>query len=424
MTIWINNLDARERRTLWACFGGWALDAFDVNLYALVMPTLLAVMSMNRFQAGMLATVALLFSAVGGWLSGVVADRYGRVMALQITVLWFAFFTFLSGFCNTYEQLFVVRALQGVGFGGEWAAGAVLISEVIRPQYRGRAVGTVQSGFAIGWGAAILAFVIVSALLPPEFAWRCLFWLGLIPAVLVIYVRRFVDEAEVFKVAQPAKPHATLRQMFVIFSRPHLRLTVLTSLLTTGAQGGYYAASTWLPTFLRTERHLSAMGSSGYLAFVILGAFCGFLTGAWLSDRIGRKNTFIVMGVGAAVVVASYMLLPISDTLMLFLGFPLGFFANGLYAPLGAYLAELFPTEIRATNQGFSYNAGRAIAALFPSIIGYMGELTGLSVAIGVFTLLSYACLLLALSMLPETLGRDLSALAGVPSEPAFQTSA
>ena len=410
---WVGELDGRERRTLMACFGGWALDAFDVNLYALVIPTLLTVLGMTRGQAGLLGTVALLFSAFGGWLTGALADRYGRVAALQITVLWFAVFTFLSGFCTNFDEFMVVRALQGLGFGGEWAAGAVLMSEVIRPEFRGRAVGSVQSGFAIGWGAAIGAFAVVFALLPPDIAWRVLFWLGLLPAALVIYIRRFVVEPEGFKASLAARRRPGLRQMFVIFSPRHLRITILTVLLSTGAQGGYYAVGTWLPTFLRTDRGLSALSSSGYLAFVILGAFCGFLTGAWLADRIGRKATFVLMGVCAAAVVVLYMLIPIGNGAMLVLGFPLGFFANGLFAPMGAYLAELFPTEIRATNQGFSYNAGRAIGALFPAAIGYLGERMGLGNAIAVFTLASYVCLLGSLTMLPETRGR---ALPGEPS--------
>ncbi len=416
MTVWISELDQRERRTLLACFGGWALDAFDVNLYPLVIPTLITALGITRFEAGILGTSALLASALGGWLSGIVADRYGRVTALQITVVWFAVFTALAGFCTSFGQLMAVRALQGLGFGGEWAAGAVLISEVIRPEFRGRAVGTVQSGFAVGWGAAVAVFTAMFALLPPDLAWRAMFWLGLLPAALVIYIRRFVSEPDTFRASARGRDRGVAANALTIFRAPHLRLTLLTSLLTTGAQGGYYAVGIWLPTFLRTERGLSAISSSSYLLSVIFGAFCGFLTGAWMADRFGRKATFIVMGVSAAVVVVLYTLLPIGNAVILVLGFPLGFFANGIYAPMGAYLAELFPTEIRATNQGFSYNAGRAVGATFPAAIGYLAEGMGLGVAIAVFTLASYACLIGALILLPETRGRALQAAPVQPS--------
>jgi MFS family permease len=414
MATYLSDLNVNEKRTLLACFGGWALDSFDVNLYALVIPTLLVTLNFKMAEAGILATVALLLSAVGGWVTGTLADKYGRVRVLQVTILWFAFFTFLAGFCNNFGQFFVVRALQGLGFGGEWAAGAVLIGEVINARYRGRAVGLVQSGWAVGWGAATLMFALVFSLLPQDIAWRVLFWTGLLPALLVIYIRRFVHEPEVFEKSRVTDDEGVMTKIFTIFSRENIRLTVLTSLLCTGAQGGYYAVNTWLPTFLRTERKLTVLGSSGYLAFVIVGAFCGFLAGAWLADAIGRKKTFLVMALCAGLMIMIYMLAPIDNQMMLVLGFPLGFFANGMFAPMGAYLTELFPTKSRATNQGFSYNAGRAIGAFFPGIIGYLSQSMGLGTAIGVFTVIAYLLLLVALTMLPETHGRDLS----IMSEP------
>jgi MFS family permease len=411
VATFLSDLKVNERRTLVACFGGWALDSFDVNLYALVIPTLLVTLNFKMAEAGILATVALLLSAVGGWVTGTLADKYGRVRVLQVTIVWFAFFTFMAGFCNNFGQFFVVRALQGLGFGGEWAAGAVLIGEVINSRYRGRAVGLVQSGWAVGWGGATLAFALVFSLLPQDIAWRVLFWTGLLPALLVIYIRRFVHEPEIFEKSRVTDDESVMTKIFTIFSRENIRLTLLTSLLTTGAQGGYYAVNTWLPTFLRTERKLTVLGSSGYLAFVIVGAFCGFLAGAWLADTIGRKKTFLVMALCAGLMTMIYMLAPIDNQMMLVLGFPLGFFANGLFAPMGAYLTELFPTKSRATNQGFSYNAGRAIGAFFPGIIGYLSQSMGLGTAIGVFTVIAYLLLLVALSMLPETHGRDLSVM-------------
>jgi MFS family permease len=411
MATFLSDLKVNERRTLVACFGGWALDSFDVNLYALVIPTLLVTLNFKMAEAGILATVALLLSAVGGWVTGTLADKYGRVRVLQVTIVWFAFFTFMAGFCNNFGQFFVVRALQGLGFGGEWAAGAVLIGEVINSRYRGRAVGLVQSGWAVGWGGATLAFALVFSLLPQDIAWRVLFWTGLLPALLVIYIRRFVNEPEIFEQSRVTDDEGVMTKIFTIFSRENIRLTLLTSLLTTGAQGGYYAVNTWLPTFLRTERKLTVLGSSGYLAFVIVGAFCGFLAGAWLADTIGRKKTFLVMALCAGLMTMIYMLAPIDNQMMLVLGFPLGFFANGLFAPMGAYLTELFPTKSRATNQGFSYNAGRAVGAFFPGIIGYLSQSMGLGTAIGVFTVIAYLLLLVALSMLPETHGRDLSVM-------------
>src|SRR4030095_2646452 len=167
---WISDLGPRERRTFGACVGGWALDAMDVQMYSFVIPALIATWGITRGQAGVLGTAALLVSAVGGWLAGWIADRAGRVRTLQIAILWFAIFTFLSGLAQNYQQLFAARALLGLGFGGEWAAGAVLLGEVIRPQHRGKALGIMQAGWAVGWGAAALLYALFFTWLPPETA--------------------------------------------------------------------------------------------------------------------------------------------------------------------------------------------------------------------------------------------------------------
>src|SRR4030081_351715 len=191
-TGWYAALGAKEKRTFWACFGGWALDAMDVQIFSFAIPAIIAVFQLTNADAGLIGTVTLLSSAFGGWFAGALSDRFGRVRTLQITIAWFAVFTFLCGFAQNYSQLFIFRALMGLGFGGEWAAAAVLIGEVIRPEHRGKAVGAMQSGWAIGWGIAALLATWFFSVLPADTAWRALFWVGLTPAVLVFFVRRFV----------------------------------------------------------------------------------------------------------------------------------------------------------------------------------------------------------------------------------------
>jgi MFS family permease len=410
MTFWFNQLKRTERHTLATCFGGWALDAFDATSYAFVIPALLATLHITRTQAGLLGTYALLGSALGGWIAGSLSDRFGRVKVLQLTIIWFSIFAFLSGFARSYEELTACRVLQGLGFGGEWATGAVLISESVNSKYRGKAVGLVQSGFAFGWGMALLVFSVLFSMLPSSVAWRATFWVGVVPALFILVVRRFAKEPDI---SVRARGHrraqgGTPRQLFVIFSPAAIRTTCLAVLLTTGIQGAYYAVSVWLPTFLKTERNMTTSGSSGYLSVVILGALVGFLVAAWLADAIGRKSTFLIFGLSAGVVVGLYTLVPVSNNAVFLLGFPLGFFANGAFSPLGAYLAELFPTEIRATAQGFTYNAGRAAGSLFPALIGVLGEQMKLGVAIGLFAVSAYALLVVAMIFLPETNGRNL----------------
>src|SRR5438105_13966608 len=252
MSFW-GEMSAKERRTFWACFGGWALDGMDFQFYSFVIPSLIAEWHLSRVQAGTLQTTTLLFSAAGGWNAGLLADRIGRVRTLQITILWFAAFTGLSGLAQGYGQLLATRALMGLGFGGEWAAGAVLMGEVINARHRGKAVGSVQSGWAIGWGIAALMATVFFSVFSQDTAWRALFWVGVLPAFLVFFIRRFVDEPPVFEAARRGRAAKTETANWLeIFSPAMLRTTVLTSLLATGAQGGYYAITTWLPTYLKT----------------------------------------------------------------------------------------------------------------------------------------------------------------------------
>jgi len=409
--FWFYDLTRDEISTLLATFGGWGLDGMDVMIYSFVIPTLIAVWHMSKAQAGMLSTVALLISAVGGWLAGLLADRYGRTRILQLTILWFAVFTCLSGFTNSFWQLLVVRGLQGLGFGGEWAVGSVLMGEAIRAKYRGKAVGTVQGGWAIGWGVTAICYTVLFSVLPPTMAWRVMFWIGILPALLVFYIRRHVPEPEVFQRTVARENSMGEGSHFLeIFSPSLLATTLLTALLAVGAQGGYYAITTWLPTYLKTTRGLSVLNTGGYLFVVICGSFVGYLVSAWLSDRIGRKRTLVMFAVCSLLAIVGYTYLPISNSVMLTLGFPLGFFASGVFSPIGAFFTELFPSRIRGSGQGFSYNVGRGIGALFPTLVGILSARMELGHAISMFAVVAYLTMVVATLLLPETRGRELRA--------------
>jgi MFS family permease len=423
MANWFSNMNVRERRTFWACFTGWALDAMDVQMYAVVMPTLIAVWGMSQSEAGTLGTAALLFSSVGGWLAGILADRFGRAAVLRLTIVWFAVFTFLSGFTQSFEQLLFTRSMQGLGFGGEWAAGAVLMSEVIDKRIRGRAVGSVQSGWSVGYGLAVLLFTVVFSVAPPEQAWRYLFFLGILPAFFVLWIRRFVEEPQVFREMRATTGQSRL-PFLEIFGAGLRRRTILASMLAAGGLGGNYVTLTWLATYLRTVRGLSVLGTGAYLGFNIFGSFLGYVISAHLSDWLGRRKTFVIMACAAAVVVPSYTLLPLGPTAALLLGFPLGFFQSGIIAGMGATFAELFPTRVRATGQGFSYNTGRAVGSLVPMIVGMLAANLGLGTAMGLCAACAYMLVLVATSMLPETRGRELESTVEPHVAPAVASAA
>lgn len=409
---WFTELSTRERRTLYAGFGGYAVDAFDFMIYTFLIPTLIAAWGMTKSEAGMIATSSLISSALGGWLAGILADRYGRVRVLQWTIATFALFTCLSGFTDSFWQLLTTRTLQGIGFGGEWSVVTIMMAETIRsPEHRAKAVGTVQSSWSVGWAAAALIYWAFFALLPEQYAWRACFWIGIVPALWILYIRRNVSDPDLYVATRRARDAGLDTSHFLqIFSPPHLKATLFGSVLCTGMLGGYYAITTWLPTYLKTVRHLSVFNTSGYLIVLIVGSFCGYLVGAVLSDRIGRRASFILFAVGSFAIGMTYTMLPVTDSAMLLLGFPLGIVVQGIFAGVGAYLSELYPNSIRGSGQGFCYNLGRGLGSFFPILVGELSKSMTLVKAIGLVAGGGYLLVIVAALALPETRGKPLEA--------------
>ncbi|NWB49308.1 MFS transporter [Pseudomonas gingeri] len=408
MFSWYRDITSRERKTFWACFGGWSLDALEVQMFGLAIPALIAAFALSKGDAGLVSGVTLISSAIGGWLGGTLSDRYGRVRTLQWMILWFSLFTFLSAFVTSFNQLLIVKALQGFGIGGEWAAGAVLMAETIQARFRGKVMGAVQSAWAIGWGAAVGVFTLIYTFVPEAMAWRVMFLVGLLPALLVIYVRRSVVEPDSAQRQAKAESRGLLASMAAIFRPELLRVTLLGGILGLGAHGGYHAVMTWLPTFLKTERNLSVLSSGGYLAVIIVAFWFGCVVSGLLLDRIGRRKNIILFAFCCVITVQCYLFLPLSNTQMLFLGFPLGFFAAGIPASLGSFFNELYPADVRGAGVGFCYNFGRVLSAVFPFMVGHMSESMSLGSAIGIDAGIAYGVAVLAALALPETKGRNL----------------
>jgi len=417
--MWLQRTTDNERRAMLAAYAGYGLDGFDFLVYTFIIPTLITLWGMSKAEAGYIASATLLTSAIGGWGAGVLADRFGRVRVLQLTVLWFTAFTFLSGFTHSYGQLLFTRAMQGFGFGGEWSVGSVLVAETIEARHRGKAAGVVQSSWSVGWAAAALAFWAVSVLLPPELGWRVLFWIGILPALLIVYIRRNVKEPPIYLALRARQIEDRNRaaasgaaDFLAIFRPPLLRNTLLATSLATGALAAYYSVTTWLPTFLETERHLSVTGRTGYLLMLILGSLAGYLTSAWLADAVGRRRSFMSFAGCGALLIFAYTHMPVSGG-MLLIGFPLGFFVLGIFSGMGACFAELFPIAVRGSGQGFCYSAGRAIGAACPALIGLMSTHISLGQLISGMTIGAYALVVVSAWALPETRGRLLGLEAG-----------
>jgi MFS family permease len=411
MQSWYSGMAAAQRRTFWACFLGWVLDAMDVQFFAFVIPTLLTLWGMTKAQAGLIGTSALVSSAIGGVIAGLLADRIGRVRVLKLAILWFSLFTGLSAFTHSFHQLLFTRSAQGLGFGGEWAAGAILIGEVVDKRIRGRAVGSVQAGWPVGYALAALAYWALYSVLPESMAWRVLFVLGLLPGLLVLWIRRNVSESEAFKTAAIYREKTGLLGTFaLVFSPGVFRLTAFASLLAAGALGGNYTILTWLVTYLRQNQSLTVNVTTAYLAVNILGSFCGYVGMAHLSDALGRRKTFALSAVGATFTVLLYTQLHLPMTVLLLLGFPLGLFQSGMVSGMGACFTELFPAQIRGSAGGFSYNFGRGIGAMVPAAVGMTSASMGLASSIGVWAALSYVLVFVVAIFLPETRNKELEA--------------
>ena len=411
---WYRESDRKTRRVFWTCSAGWAMDSADGLVYQYLIPLLIVGLGMTLAEAGTIASANYFAAAIGGWVGGWLCDRYGRARILQLTILWFSFFSFASGFAQNFEQLLVLRILQGIGFGAEWAVGAVLLGEIISPKHRGKALGTLHSGAAIGSGIAALIAGPLASSLDPDIGWRVAFFIGIIPAGLIFFIRRGSDDSQVFKDAQKRQRETgKTTNLASIFQPKMFKITALASLLALGAQGAGFAVSSYLTVFLATERGLGTSTAGVLVMFNSIGGFFGFLTNAAISDVVGRRNAFRIFGLGFVITSCIYLFGPWGSNLyfLLPLGIIYGFFQFGIYASFGPYFTELFPTELRGTGQAFAYNFGRACSALFIMTVPLVATAVPLGVAMAIVAGCAIICALVATLMLPETAGRALQSL-------------
>jgi MFS family permease len=407
---WYRMMTGQTKRVFWTCSVAWGLDAADALVYQYMIPLLMAALGMTLAQAGLIASANYFASAVGGWIGGWLCDRYGRARVLQGTILWFSLFTALSGFVQTHDQLLIVRMLQGLGFGAEWAVGAVLLGELIRPEHRGRAIGTVQSAAALGSGLAALMAGPVAAWIGAPYGWRVVFWFGALPAILVLFVRRGDDDSEIYKEEKRRQPKPP--GIGAIFAPGIIGVTIGASILAVGAQGAGYAVSNYLTTFLQHTRGLSASMAGMFVLLNSAGGFFGFLINAKIGDRLGRRATFRIFAAGFIAAVLVYLYLPLgSGPVLAVAGFIYGGFQFGIYASFGPYFTELFPTALRGAGQAFSYNFGRAMSFIFIQGVALLAVHLGLSLSMMIMGMAGVSTAFLATFLLPETAGRDLRAI-------------
>jgi MFS family permease len=408
---WYSDADSKTRRIFWTCSAGWALDMADSVIYSYLIPLLMTALGMTLVEAGVISSANFFAAALGGWIGGWLCDRFGRARILQLTILWFSAFSFISGFAQNYEQLLLFRVLQGLGFGAEWAVGAVLLGELIDPKHRGKALGIVHSGAAVGSAiAAVLAGPVASAF-APDWGWRIVFWSGIVPALLIFLVRKDADDSEIFKRArQRAEALGERHSLAAIFQPKVVRITALAALLSLGVQGAAYSISNYLTPFLTAERGLTQANAGWVVTCLSIGGFFGFITNAYLSDKIGRRNVFRLFGGGFVIMALTFVLTTAgaSGVALALVACVYGFFQFGMYASFGAYFTELFPTELRGAGQAFAYNFGRAGSAFFVMFVPLVALSTGLGAAMGIMGAVGIGIVVLAIAFLPETVGAEL----------------
>ena len=405
---WYATIGKRQWKALFAAQFGWMLDAMDIMFYAFALVSIQSEFRLTSAQAGAVASLTLLASAFGGIFFGALADRVGRVRTLVTAILAYSVFTALTATAQSVAALLLWRCLVGFGMGGEWSAGSVLVSETWPAEHRGKAIGIMQSGWAIGYILAAL----ISAIVLPRFGWRALFLIGILPAFLVAWIQRHVPEPEIWLRDKGARRDGPRGSIAVIFRRPLLRRTLTASLLTTSVLFAYWGLFTWMPTFLSRPvaeggAGLGIVKSTAWIVPMQIGAFFGYLLFGFLADRFGRRPVFIAFLVFAALLVPLYGQLARQELWLFILGPLIGFFGHGYFSVFGAMLAELFPTSVRATAQGLTYNIGRAFSALAPFLIGALSDIYGIGSALG---LTAFFFLLGAVIMflMPETKGREL----------------
>ena len=394
------------RRALIAASLGWLLDAFDVMLYALVLTSLMADLGMDRATGGFLGSLTLAASAVGGIIFGIIADRWGRTRALSLSILVYSVFTAACGLAQDVVQLAVFRLFLGLGMGGEWASGAALVSETWPAEHRGKALGLMQSCWAIGYGAAALVNWIVS----PLFGWRAVFFVGILPALFTLWIRRHVREPAVWQQVRSAA--AVGRPLRDALQGPMLRLTIALTLMNAATMFAWWGLNLWIPSYLSLPIQEGGIGlstevMSAFVIYMQIGMWFGYVTFGFVSDRLGRRPTYVAYLLMAAVSVFIYSQVTTPMALLL-LGPLVAFFGTGYFSGFGAVTAELYPTAIRATAQGFTYNIGRLASAAAPAIVGTMAQQRGFGAA---FSLTAVAFLVAAMlwAVIPETRGRTLT---------------
>lgn len=405
----------KERwKIMWASIIGYAMDGLDVLILSFAMAAIVSEFGLTLGEGGMIATYTLIGTVLGGYIFGIFADWWGRVHTFSLTIIIFSIFTGACAFADNAVHLDILRFLAGLGLGGEYGIGMTLVSETWPGAKRARAT----AGVAMGWQAGAVLAAILAAVVLPDYGWRGLFLVGVLPALLAAWARHGIKEPpmwvkrkEMKKVLQARKDagekltaeeeeqltEAKKFPLAHLFADKRTTITTIALTIMTSVQNfGYYGIMVWLPMILLKEHGLTTKSMSGWMIVTVIGMIAGIFVFGWLCDRLGRKKPYLLFYVCAAAMVYIYVNLgtPIA---LLFGGAFLGFFCNGMMAGYGTLLSENYTTDARSTAQNFIFNTGRAVGGFAPVIIGTIAQTNGFNTA---FVLLSAVYLAAAVNVL------------------------
>jgi SHS family lactate transporter-like MFS transporter len=405
---WYRDLTADQWKAFLATFLGWTLDGFDFTILSFLIADIQRSFTVSAALAGALGTITLFFRVVGGTVAGSAADRWGRKLPLMASILWYSLFAFLCGFSTSYGMLFAFRALFGIGMGGVWAAGMPLTLEHWPARLRGIASGMLQGGYSTGFILSSLVYQYVYPLVNQraDFGWRVMFWIGILPAFLVLFIMKGVKESPVWLERQRRLAEHQQRDPVSfgqLFRRDLLPVTLQTSLLMTMFIFSYYSITFWYPTLL-TSHHLNTLS---FLLLLNVGGVTGAIACGRLAETaLGRRGAAtLMMAIGIA---ATPLYVLTANVMLMWVGaFAMGFFAAGAWGMVPSYLNERFPTATRAVGAGFAYHVGAAIGSFTPTIIGYFQDRgMDLASAMAICIALAGVLVIAVLWMGPETRGR------------------
>jgi SHS family lactate transporter-like MFS transporter len=411
----LRDVTPSQWRAFWAVFLGWIVDSFDFNILAFIVIDIQNSFKIDNALAGALGTVTLVMRLLGGTIAGTMADKYGRKLPLTLSIIWFSIFAALCGFSTSYAMLFALRALFGLGMGGEWAAGMPLVLEHWPTRLRGFVSGLMLGGWYWGYllAAAVFQFIYPLFSETPDLAWRTMFWVCVVPALLTFWIRTGVPESPVWLARQKKlKEDRALRlsaepklSLFRIFQPDLIATTIQTTLVIGSFMCIYYSLNFWYPTFLRTSGQTNLLP---FLAAFNVGAIAGTATWGRISEgRLGRRGAFTITLILGPLSLPFFLYGGNTETLVLG-ALTMGFFGMGVWGMAPAYTVERFPTAVRGVGPGFCYHAGAAMGALMPWLLGEMQD-RGISAVNGMSATMTASAVLamIAVWIGPETRGRD-----------------